>query len=258
MMIMKIGFCAKPDQIEAVAAAGFDYIELPVNYIAGLTKEDFSACLEAVRASAIPAPSFNLLFPKTLLLFAPETTDEQIREYLHGALSRVQRLGGRIAVFGSGKSRNRPEGMNYDAAFRRLAQVTRLTGEIADAYDVTIVIEPLNRNETNMINSLGEGAYLTAAANHPRVKLLADYYHVALENQPVSDIERVSGIAHAHIATLAGRRVPVEPDAGYVEMFAAMKRMDYKGLISVEGKTDDLSTDGPKAVEMLKKMWEEA
>ena len=233
MMIMKIGFCAKPDQIEAV-------------------------CLDAVRASAMPAPSFNLLFPKTLLLLAPETTDEQIREYLHGALSRVQRLGGRIAVFGSGKSRNRPEGMHYDDAFRRLVQVTRLTGEIADEYDVTIVIEPLNRNETNMINSLGEGACLTAAVNHPRVKLLADYYHVALENQPVSDIERVSGIAHAHIATLAGRRVPVEPDAGYAEMFAAMKRTDYKGLISVEGKTDDLSTDGPKAVQMLKKMWEEA
>ena len=49
---MKIGFCAKPDQIEAVAAAGFDYIELPVNYIAGLTEEDFSACLDAVRAAA--------------------------------------------------------------------------------------------------------------------------------------------------------------------------------------------------------------
>ena len=37
-----------------------------------------------------------------------------------------------------------------------------------------------------------------------------------------------------------------------------MKRTGYSGLISVEGKTDDLSADGPKAVEMLKKMWEEA
>ncbi len=258
MRSMKIGFCAKPDQISAVAAAGFDYIEPPVNYIAGLTEEAFSACLDAVEAAPIPAPSFNLLFPKTLLLLAPETTDTQIREYLRGALSRVQRLGGKIAVFGSGKSRNRPEGMDYGDAFRRLVQVTRLTGEVAGEYDVTIVIEPLNRNETNMINSLGEGACLMAAVNHPRVKLLADFYHVALENQPVSDIERVCGIAHAHIATLAGRRVPVEPESGYAEMFAAMKRTNYSGLVSVEGKTDDLSADGPKAVQMLKKVWEEA
>ena len=196
--------------------------------------------------------------PKTLLLLAPETTDEQIREYLHGALSRVQRLGGRIAVFGSGKSRNRPERMDYGDAFRRLAQVTRLTGEIADEYGVTIVIEPLNRNETNMINSLGEGACLVAAVDHPRVRLLADYYHIAVENQPVSDIERLTGICHAHVAALSGRRVPVSEDVGYAEMFAAMKRTGYQGLLSVEGKTDDLAADGPKSVQMLKKMWEEA
>lgn len=255
---MKIGFCAKPDQIGPVAAAGFDYIEPPVNYIAGLSETEFSACLSAVRASAIPAPSFNLLFPKTVLLLAEDTADEQIAAYLHGALARVRDLGGRIAVFGSGKSRNRPEGMPYDAAFRRLAQVTRLTGDIAGQYGVTIVIEPLNRSETNMINSVGEGACLAAAVDHPQVRLLADYYHVAVENQPVSDIERVSGIAHAHIATAAGRRVPVEADGGYAEMFAAMKRTGYQGLISVEGKSDDLAADGPVSVRLLKKMWEDA
>ena len=255
---MKIGFCAKPDQAPLAAAAGFDYIEPPVNYIAGLTEEAFTACLDELRKACVPAPSFNLLFPKTMLLLAQDTTDEQIASYLHGALSRVQRMGGKIAVFGSGKSRNRPAEMAYDSAFRRLVRVTKLTGEIADKYDVTIVIEPLNRSETNMINSLGEGACLCAAADHPRVRLLADYYHVAVENQPVSDIERVTGIAHAHIASSAGRRVPTEEDVAYAEMFAAMKRTGYQGLLSVEGKTDDLAADGPKSVWMLKKMWEEA
>ena len=86
--------------------------------------------------------------------------------------TRVQRMGGKIAVFGSGKSRNRPADMSYDSAFRRLVRLTRMTGEIAVQYDVTIVIEPLNRNETNMINSLGEGACLSAAVDHPRVRLL--------------------------------------------------------------------------------------
>ena len=255
---MKIGFCAKPDQAALTAAAGFDYIEPPVNYIAGLTEEAFSACLNDLKAAAVPAPSFNLLFPKTMLLLSEDTGEEQVAAYLRGALSRVRRMGGRIAVFGSGKSRNRPSGMAYDDAFRRLVRLTRLTGEIAGQYDVTIVIEPLNRNETNMINSLGEGACLAAAADHPRVRLLADYYHIAAENQPVSDIERVTGIAHAHIAAPAGRRVPLEEDAGYAGMFAAMKRTGYQGLLSVEGKTDDLAADGPVAVRLLKKMWEEA
>ena len=255
---MKIGFCAKPEQIGQVAAAGFDYIEPPVNYIAGMTEEEFTSCFAAVQAAAIPCPSFNLLFPKTMQLLAEETTDEEIAAYLHGALARVQKLGGKIAVFGSGKSRNRPDSMPYDVAFRRLTQVTRVTGEVAGKYGVTIVIEPLNRNESNMINSVAEGACLVAAANHPNVRLLADYYHVAVEKQPVSDIERVTGIAHAHIATALGRLVPVEADKGYYEMFAAMKRTDYKGLISVEGKSENLAADGPISVRLLKQMWEEA
>ena len=255
---MKIGFCAKPEQIGPAAAAGFDYLEPPVNYIAAMTEEDFAAGLRAVRGAAIPTTCFNLLFPKTMPLLAAETTDGEIRAYLRGALARVREMGGEIAVFGSGKSRNRPAGMSYGDAFRRLTEVTRLTGEVAEACGVTIVIEPLNRGESNMINSLAEGACLVAAVNHPRVKLLADYYHVTSENQPISDIERLTGIAHAHIATTAGRRVPVAPDEGYTEMFAAMKRTGYDGLLSVEGKTDDLSADGPAAVRLLKKMWEEA
>ena len=119
-------------------------------------------------------------------------------------------------------------------------------------------IEQLNRAETNMINSLGEGADLVAAADHPRVRLLADYYHISAENQPVEDILRLGGIAHAHIATREGRRVPTSEDAGYARMFAAMKRTGYRGMLSIEGKTDDLAADGPAAVRVLRKMWEEA
>ena len=255
---MKIGFCAKPNQAAQVAAAGFDYIEPPVNHIAAMTEEAFSACMGELQAAGIPAPSFNLLFPRDLALLAEETRDEQIAEYLHGALARVQRMGGKVVVFGSGKSRNRPDNMSYGRAFRRLIEVTRLTGEIADQYDVTIVIEPLNRGESNMINSVAEGACLAAAVDHPRVQVLADYYHIAMEHEPVSDIERVTGIAHAHIATLEGRRVPTQADDGFTQMFASMKRTGYQGLLSVEGKTDDLAQDGPVSIRLLKKMWEDA
>lgn len=255
---MKIGFCAKPDQAAAVAAAGFDYIELPVNFLAAMTEQEFAAVEANLKAAGLPAPAFNLLFPKSMALLSGDTADQVIADYLHTALARVRRLGGRIAVFGSGKSRNRPEGMTYGDAFRRLADVTRLTGAVADLYDVDIVIEPLNRTETNMINSLGEGACLAAAAHHPRVRLLADYYHMVLENDPAEEIDRLGGITHAHIATEAGRRIPLALDEGYARMFAAMKKTGYQGLLSIEGKSDDLAADGPKALALLKTMWEEA
>ena len=63
---MKIGFCAKLDRINEVAAAGFDYIELPVNAAAAWTDEEFEANLALAKAAPIPAPAFNLLFPKEM------------------------------------------------------------------------------------------------------------------------------------------------------------------------------------------------
>ena len=41
-------------------------------------------------------------------------------------------------------------------------------------------------------------------------------------------------------------------------MFAAMKRSGYQGRISVEGRCDDLASEGPQSVRMLKELWAEA
>ena len=254
---MKYGLCAGLDKIAEVAALGFDYLEPPVNGTAALSEEDFEAKLAMVKEASIPCPAFNLLFPKTMQVLVPETTDDMIAEYLHTAMKRVQLLGGRVAVFGSGKSRNCPEGMTYGEAFRRLVEVTRLTGEIAQQYGVVIVIEPLNRTETNMINSMAEGAALVAMVNHPNVQLLCDSFHVAKETEPFTDVVRLGGVSHVHVATKEGRRYPLEKDADLTALYEALKATSYDGMISIEGKTDDMAQDAPVSIALLKNLWEE-
>ena len=254
---MKYGLCAGLDKIAEVAALGFDYLEPPVNGTAALSQENFEAKLAMVKEASIPCPAFNLLFPKTMQVLVPETTDDMIAEYLHTAMKRVQLLGGRVAVFGSGKSRNCPEGMTYGEAFRRLVEVTRLTGEIAQQYGVVIVIEPLNRTETNMINSMAEGAALVAMVNHPNVQLLCDSFHVAKENEPFTDVVRLGGVSHVHVATKEGRRYPLEKDADLTALYEALKATNYDGMISIEGKTDDMAQDAPVSIALLKNLWEE-
>ena len=254
---MKYGLCAGLDKIAEVAALGFDYLEPPVNGTAALSEEDFEAKLAMVKEASIPCPAFNLLFPKTMQVLVPETTDDMIAKYLHTAMKRVQLLGGRVAVFGSGKSRNCPEGMTYGEAFRRLVEVTRLTGEIAQQYGVVIVIEPLNRTETNMINSMAEGAALVAMVNHPNVQLLCDSFHVAKENEPFTDVVRLGGVSHVHVATKEGRRYPLEKDADLTALYEALKATNYDGMISIEGKTDDMAQDAPVSIALLKNLWEE-
>lgn len=256
---MQFGICAKLDMMAEAQRLGFDYLEPPVNGVAAMGEEAFAAALAKAREIGLPCPAFNLLFPKTMQLLAPEVTDADIAAYLEGAMARVQALGGHVAVFGSGKSRNRPDGMDYGAAFRRLVEITRLTGEIAARYGVTIVIEPLNRTETNMVNAMAEGATLVAAVNHPNVQLLCDYFHAAKDGEPLEDIVRLGGVHHTHIATREGRRYPVEEGGDdFRTFFRCLKETNYQGLMSIEGKTDDMAVDAPRALALLKKLEEEA
>lgn len=255
---MQIGFCAKADRMDEVIAAGYDYIELPVSAAAAWTEDEYTRNLAVLRNAAIPAPAFNVLFPGDIALLNPDTDDEAISNYLEKALARVEALGGKTVVFGSGRSRTRPEAVPYDEAFRRLIVVTRLIGDAAARHGVTIVIEALNRSETNMINSVAEGACLRAAVNRPNVQLLADYYHIAVEGHDPADLARLGGIAHCHIATEIGREAPLQAEEGFTKLFSAMKRTGYQGLISVEGRCDDLRRDGPKTAALLKALWEKA
>ena len=249
--MIKFGLCGGLERIHEAEAAGFAYLEPSVSGVAGLSEEEFAAKLADARSAGIPTPAFNVLFPGSLALLAKETTDEAIAAYLDKALARVKALGGRVVVFGSGRSRSKPEGMPFTEAFRRLTEVARVIGDAAAKYGLTIVVEPLNRKECNMINSVAEGACLVAAANHPNVKLLADYYHMALEGEPCSDIVRVGGVAHTHIAAREGRLYPTVMEEGFADFFRALKESGYDGLLSVEGRTEDFAADAPAALKLL-------
>ncbi|MBQ8092466.1 MAG: sugar phosphate isomerase/epimerase [Clostridia bacterium] len=255
---MKIGFCAKPAQVSEIANAGYDYMEPPVNAIAGMETDAFQAFVRQTWEAGIATPSFNLLYPKNLALLDPATEDSQITAYLSLAFERVQRLGGTMVVFGSGKSRMRPENMSYGEAFLRLAAICRLSGMMADRFGLTIAIEPLNRSETNMICSLPEAADLAAAAAHPRIRVLADYYHMCRESEPMEEIERIGGVVHAHIATSEGRLAPVVNENGFKDFFKALKTTGFDGCLSVEGKCENMAEGGPITVKLLLKLWEEA
>lgn len=251
---MLVGYCGSLDKMEQIRDAGFDYMEPSVSGIAALTDTEFEEQLEHLRQVGLPTPSFNVLFPGTLSL----TMDDQVLlDYLEPAFARLERMGGKIVVFGSSGFRKRPEGMSYQECFTRLVEVTRLIGNTAQRHGLFVTIEPLNRKETNMVNSLAEGACVAAAAAHPAVGLLADYYHVTADGEPLQDIIRLGALQHTHIATHQGRRCPTQPEEGFVEFFKALKQIGYSGRVSVEGGCDDLPHDGPLAAALLRNLWEQ-
>ena len=180
-----------------------------------------------------------------------------MENYLEGAIGRVAALGGQAIVFGSGGARNVPDGFPQAEANNQLVRFLRLAGDVAEREEVTIVIEPLNSRDSNIITSVVEGMQLAQAADHPRVRLLADLYHMMEDDEPLENITTCAQwLNHVHVADTS-RGAPGEGDYPYGEFFRRLHGGGYSGRISIECRWDDLAAQAAPAVKFLRRMWDE-
>jgi|CZCB01.1.fsa_nt_gi D-psicose/D-tagatose/L-ribulose 3-epimerase len=252
--IMKIGVCTSAENIKIVEDIGFDYIEPSVVGIAEMKENEFERIVRMVDVSSIKCESFNVMFPRYIKLAGPEVDMNEIESYLKEAFSRITVLGAKIVVLGSGGARRIPDGYNREDAWNQLVQAVRTIGDIAAGYGLTVAVEPLNKSETNIINSVEEGIGFVRDVQHSSIKLTADFYHMRKENDPMHILmEAGRYISHLHIANSDGRVYPLEPaEDAYDVFFNALQKTGYQDRISIEGGTKDIEKDGPVALSVLK------
>lgn len=249
---MRFGICTAIENCKKVADMGYDYLEASATALAAMSEEEFAAALAGVKESGILVEAVNILFPGTFSLFT--TPEQEIKNHLELVFSRAQKLGVKSAVFGSGKCRNKPTHIPFAQAYSKIVKIIRITGEIAANYGIIIVVEPLNRTETNMINSVIEGCILACDADMQNVSLLADSYHMFKENEYMDNIRTAGVISHTHIALLEGRAFPTECDDMVKSFFAALNDIGYTGRMSIEGSAKDFEKDAPLALAVLKSL----
>ncbi|MDR0670205.1 MAG: sugar phosphate isomerase/epimerase [Treponema sp.] len=251
---MNYGLCAPLEHLDLVKRLGFDYIECAVSSIAAYSDGEFEKILATLAAGSPRVERVNVLFPQTINLIGAAADQPTIDGYLEKAFARVRALGGTLAVFGSGRSRAIPKAYTLRRGYAELISVTKRIGEIAAGYGITIAIEPLNREETNCVNSLNEGAMLEAAVGLDTVGLLADLYHMTREHEPIDTITAVKTISHTHIALPGGRGYPLVKTREVEDFFAALKTIGYSGTMSIEGTTADIEHDAAQALEVLRSL----
>jgi sugar phosphate isomerase/epimerase len=242
--------------LETAKAAGFDYVELGTTEIAALSDAEFEAALERVKQAGIPTPNANLFLPGSIRLTGPEATDpEQQMAYVKKAFARLNRLGVKILCFGSGGARRVPEGFPKEEAFKQLVDFGKRIAPEARAQGITVVIEPLRRQETNIINTAGEGLALVQAVNDPNFELLIDFYHLASEKEdPAIILTARDHIRHLHMANPQGRVFPLTwEEFDYAPFFANLRQIGYAGRISVEASSKDIPAEGPQAIALLRR-----
>ena len=252
---MKYGVCGGMERGEVAAAAGYDYMEWSVAELLCPRQPEvaFQALSASLKASALPYKVANGFVPGDLKITGPAADLAALEAYVRSVMERAQRFGLDTIVFGSGGARQIPYGFDRQAAHGQLLAFCRMVGPIAQAHAVTVVVEPLNKAECNVLNTVAECAGLVEEVAHPSIRLLVDAYHMMRDDDPVESIQTYGHLlAHVHVATVPNRLAPGAEPCDLSACFRALMAIGYAGRISIEGNIPQPETELPVAIRLMR------
>ena len=138
------------------------------------------------------------------------------------------------AIIGSMQG-NVVNGIEREQSVAWLAEGLRILEKIAFKQGVFLIYEPLNRYETNMFNTLGAGVEFIQQKNLTNVKLLADLFHMNIEevDSAKSILTHGNHIGHVHFAD-SNRRPIGNGQTNMTNIANALKEINYAGYVSAE------------------------
>jgi sugar phosphate isomerase/epimerase len=244
--------------VERLEEIGFDYIELSLAHMMALSDSDFDVLKERLQGSGLRCEACNNFFPSHIRLTGIETDMKQTLNYVDRAFQRASRLGVEVIVFGSSGAKNVPDGFSKDLAWAQIVHLLRAIDPLAERYGITVAIEPLNRLESNIVNTAAEGLRLAREVDRGNIQLLVDYYHLVMEKESLDVIrEAADFIRHLHFAEPRGRIFPLEIQAGYADFFARLKEIDYTGRLSLEAYSKEFAADARRSLSLLRQLEKE-
>ena len=255
---MKFGVCVGGDagRIAIAKQVGFDYVESGFSVPAEDDEADYRRFCDELKKNDIPCLSVNCFLPSSLKVTGETVDYAALREYVGRGMPRAAAMGVKKVVFGSGGARNLPKGYPFAKGITDLVYFLReIVSPIAAENGITVVIEPLSPKDTNIIQSVKEGAFLASAVNRENICLLADLYHMCNASDTPEDIVAMKGLLrHAHIAEPSKRRYPAPGDAYDYKPFIDALGVAGCDTCSLEAGCSDFASEAAKAIEVFRSL----
>ncbi len=219
----------------SAAALGFDAVEVfapaaDVIERAGLDRllADHDLKLAAVGTGA------GWVVHKLRLTDPDATVRQRARDFIRSMVDAGAPFGA-PAIIGSMQGRWGDGGLTREAATGHLADALNDLGEHAGRLGVRLIYEPLNRYETNLVNTIEDGVRLLQTLSTRHVTLLADLFHMNIEEIDLAAALRAGGrhVGHVHLAD-SNRRPAGCGHTDFGPAAAALREVGYDGYVSAE------------------------
>lgn len=252
-----VGWCIRATHgaFADAKSAGFEYVELAMQDVLGLSDQEFTILRAELNAQGLDAFSGYNAIPADIRLVGPGTNEALQNDHIEHVLRRAKELGLEYIILNSGASWRVPEGVDREKAFADLVAFGQRFAQKAQGLGIGILVGPLRSTDSNMITTIAETIRLVETVNRPNFALMVDYSFLRIQKDDIASLlDARSYLRHVHIANPeSGRTYPMDPgESDYASFFDVLKEIGYKGRMSVHARTNAFSTDAPRAITFLR------
>jgi sugar phosphate isomerase/epimerase len=169
-----------------------------------------------------------------LTLTSPDTaTRRQAVDFIRGIIDAAA-VCKAPAIIGSMQGRY-GDGVDRATALGWLSDGVHSLSDHARQHSIPVLVEPLNRYETNLVNTVEGGLELIKASASRNVKLLCDLFHMNIEETNIAAALRAGGGWVGHLHFVDSNRRPA--GCGHLDfgpIAKALAKIGYEGYVSAE------------------------
>jgi sugar phosphate isomerase/epimerase len=222
------------DAIQTAANIGFDAVEIFPPGPEAIDSKTLPAMLAENQLSlAAVGTGAGWVKHKLQLADANPTQRQKAIDFVRSIIDVAGPLGA-STIIGSMQGRH-DASVSRDSAMQYLQQALETLGNHSAQYGVPLLYEPLNRYETNQVNTVSAGAAILEKLSTTHVKLLCDLFHMHIEETSTAEALINAGSHVGHIHFVDSNRRPVgEGQMQYASIIAALKTIGYEGYLSAE------------------------
>jgi len=228
------------DLLRRIAELGFDAVELPLENPGDLT---VPVVAEALAETGLTPYVVGAMAPGRDLVDATADSVAETQAYLRECIDFAAGVGATSVCGPFYASTGRVWRM--DAAQRKAAYDELQTNlapvvDHAGANGVQLGIEPLNRYETSLVNTVDQALTALAPLLGDALGLALDSYHLNIEERSSADAVRAAGAHLAHVQVCGSDRgAPGGDQTDWPALIAALDDVGYAGPLNIESFTAD-------------------
>lgn len=226
-----------------VRELGFDQIELQVEQPG---QWDPALAAELTAGHELATSLCCVMGPGRDLSVADRGVVGPTQDYLRRCIDIAERIGSRVVagpMYAPVGKLWRLEAGERRTTVARVAEALRPLAEQAGERGIRLAVEPLNRYETSLVNTVDQGLELVELVDSVACGLLLDTFHLNIEetDPPAAALTAGKRIAHVH-ACGTDRGAPGGDRFAWDDFAAALSAAGYDGALCIESFTPEQET----------------